>query len=82
MKILTWNVQWCRGIDGRVDPARIVSEIRRLGEADVVCLQEIGDNFPAPRLPGSDGSDQFRQLVQFGQLVLRERFGGKQVERA
>lgn len=64
MKILTWNVQWCRGIDGRVDPERIVSEIRRLGEADVVCLQEIGDNFPAPRLPGSDGSDQFRQLAE------------------
>ena len=24
MKLITWNIQWCRGIDGRVDPARIV----------------------------------------------------------
>lgn len=63
MKILTWNVQWCRGIDGRVDPARIVAEVRRLADADVVCLQEIADNYPEPRLAGSDGADQFRQLA-------------------
>jgi endonuclease/exonuclease/phosphatase family metal-dependent hydrolase len=63
MRILTWNVQWCRGIDGRVDPARVVAEVKRLVDADVVCLQEIGDNYAAPRLPGSDGSDQFRQLA-------------------
>ena len=29
MRLLTWNVQWCRGIDGVVDPARIVREARR-----------------------------------------------------
>jgi endonuclease/exonuclease/phosphatase family metal-dependent hydrolase len=63
MKILTWNVQWCRGIDGRVDPARIVAEVKRLADADVVCLQEIGDNYADPRLPGSDGSDQFAALA-------------------
>jgi endonuclease/exonuclease/phosphatase family metal-dependent hydrolase len=63
VKILTWNVQWCRGIDGRVDPARIVSEVRRIADPDVVCLQEIGDNYADPRLPGSDGSDQFRALA-------------------
>lgn len=65
MKILTWNVQWCRGIDGRVDPARIVAEVHRLApDADVVCLQEVGDFYPDPRLPGSDGSDQFRHLAE------------------
>lgn len=64
MKILTWNVQWCRGIDGRVDPARIAAEVKRLDDADVVCLQEIADNFPEPRLGGSDGADQFAQLAQ------------------
>lgn len=63
MKILTWNVQWCRGIDGRVDPARIVAEVRRLTDADVVCLQEVGDNYADPRLPGSDGTDQFAALA-------------------
>ena len=30
MKLMTWNVQWCRGVDGRVDPARIVAEARPL----------------------------------------------------
>lgn len=64
MKILTWNVQWCRGIDGRVDPARIVAEAKRIADADVVCLQEIADNYPDPRLGGSDGADQFRQLSE------------------
>jgi endonuclease/exonuclease/phosphatase family metal-dependent hydrolase len=63
MILITWNVQWCRGVDGRVDPARIVSEARRLADFDVLCLQEIADNYPDPRLAGSDGEDQFARLA-------------------
>jgi endonuclease/exonuclease/phosphatase family metal-dependent hydrolase len=63
MKLITWNVQWCRGVDTRVDPARIVAEVQRLGDFDVLCLQEIADNFPDPRLPGSAGEDQFSVLA-------------------
>ena len=63
MKIITWNTQWCRGIDGRVDPARIVTEAKRLAEFDVLCLQEIADNFPHPRLAGSAGEDQFAAIA-------------------
>jgi len=63
MKLITWNVQWCRGVDGVVDPARIVGEARRLADFDVLCLQEIADNFPDPRLRGSDGEDQFARLA-------------------
>ena len=63
MKILSWNVQWCRGIDGRVDPARIVSEARRIADFDVLCLQEIADNFPDPRLAANDDRDQFAQIA-------------------
>lgn len=63
MILITWNVQWCRGVDGRVDPARIVGEARRLADFDVLCLQEIADNFPDPRLPGSAGEDQFGELA-------------------
>ncbi|MGE5088336.1 MAG: endonuclease/exonuclease/phosphatase family protein, partial [Candidatus Levyibacteriota bacterium] len=48
MKLITWNVQWCRGVDGRVDPARIVAEARRFADFDVLCLQEIADNYPDP----------------------------------
>jgi endonuclease/exonuclease/phosphatase family metal-dependent hydrolase len=64
MKITTWNVQWCRGIDGRVDPERIVAEAKRLSDFDVLCLQEIADNFPAPRLGANDDGDQFARLAQ------------------
>ncbi len=63
MKILTWNVQWCRGIDGRVDPARIVAEARRIADFDVLCLQEVADNFPDPRLAGNDARDQFAAIA-------------------
>ena len=59
MKIITWNVQWCRGVDGRVDPARIVEHAKALADFDVLCLQEIASNFPDPRLAGSRGENQF-----------------------
>jgi endonuclease/exonuclease/phosphatase family metal-dependent hydrolase len=63
MILITWNVQWCRGVDGRVDPARIVAEAKKLADFDVLCLQEIADNFPDPRLAGSAGEDQFAALA-------------------
>ena len=63
MKVMTWNVQWCCGVDKRVDPARIVSEARRLFDFDVLCLQEIAANYPHPRLHGSAGEDQFAVLA-------------------
>ncbi|MEN3293695.1 MAG: hypothetical protein V7642_2948, partial [Burkholderiales bacterium] len=57
MKLITWNIQWSRGVDGRVDPARIVADARALGDFDVLCLQEVAANFPA--LAGSKGENQF-----------------------
>ena len=60
MKLLSWNIQWSRGMDGRVDPARILQTIRRLGDFDVICLQEVAVNFPG--LPGSRGEDQVAEL--------------------
>jgi endonuclease/exonuclease/phosphatase family metal-dependent hydrolase len=62
MKLLSWNVQWCRGVDGRVDPGRIADEVRRVApDADVVCLQEVARGFDA--LAGSQGEDQFAWLA-------------------
>ncbi len=55
MRLLTWNIQWGRGMDGRVDLARIAAEIRSMGPFDVICLQEVAVNFPG--LPGSRGED-------------------------
>ena len=63
MKLITWNVQWCRGVDGRVDPARIIAEARSLVDFDVLCLQEIADNFPDPRLASNTDEDQFAMLA-------------------
>src|SRR6478672_2460492 len=64
MELITWNVQWCRGVDLVVDAARIVAQARRLADFDVLCLQEIADNYPDPRLGGNDGDDQFARLAE------------------
>ena len=62
MKLITWNIQWCRGVDGRVDPARIVQHARAIADFDVLCLQEVASNFPDPRLAGSRGENQFSEI--------------------
>ena len=64
MKLITWNTQWCRGIDGKVDPARIARHARAVADFDVLCLQEIANNFPDPRLAGSRGENQFAELAK------------------
>ncbi|SFE28826.1 endonuclease/exonuclease/phosphatase family protein [Nitrosomonas sp. Nm166] len=60
MKLLSWNIQWGRGMDGRVDLSRILRTIHELGDFDVICLQEVAVNFPG--LPGSKGEDQVAEL--------------------
>ena len=60
MKLLSWNIQWGRGLDGRVDLARTLGVIHRLGDFDLICLQEVAINFPG--LPGSRGEDQMAEL--------------------
>ena len=62
MKLITWNVQWCRGIDFVVDPARIARTAREIADFDVLCLHEVAVNFPG--LPGSRGEDQVAELAR------------------
>lgn len=69
MILVTWNTQWCCGLDGIVSPQRIVESARRLGDFDVLCLQEIAVNYP--RLAGNAGHDQ--------PALLRELLPGFQV---
>jgi len=69
LTLLQWNVQWCRGINGRVDAARIASVAEEIADPDIACFQEVGVNF-AP-LAGSSGEDQV--------ALLRELFPGYQV---
>jgi len=88
MRLLSWNVQWCRGLDGKVDPERIAAEMRRIADPDVACFQEIASNFAD--LPGSKGEDQpavlRKELPQYEPIVgwgvdipglggARKRFG-------
>ena len=60
MKLITWNIQWARGIDLAVDPRRIARTAREIADFDVLCMQEVAVNFP--RLPGSRGEDQVAEL--------------------
>jgi endonuclease/exonuclease/phosphatase family metal-dependent hydrolase len=87
MKLITWNTQWCCGLDGVVSPQRIVDGARALADFDVLCLQEIAQGYP--RLQGAPG-DQPAQIAAllpgyrcfFGAAVdefqrdgTRQRFG-------
>lgn len=60
MIVMSWNIQWGRGVDGRVDLPRIVAEARRCANFDLLCLQEVAVNFPG--LAGSWGEDQVAEL--------------------
>ncbi len=61
MKILSWNVQWFRGLDGEVDVERVLGHAQTLVDFDVLCLQEVSDNFPG--LPGCDGANQSLEVA-------------------
>lgn len=62
MRFLSWNVQWCRGVDERVDPARIAAEVRRLADPDIACFQEITENYA--ELEGHPGRSQVTELAR------------------
>lgn len=61
MRLLSWNLQWCRGMDGIVDPARVAGVARQLADPDVCCFQEVAQNFAS--LAGSAGEDQVALLA-------------------
>jgi endonuclease/exonuclease/phosphatase family metal-dependent hydrolase len=62
VKLVTWNTQWCCGLDGVVSPQRIVDGARALADFDVLCLQEVAVNFP--RLRGGAGGDQPAEIAK------------------
>src|SRR5260221_8697937 len=61
MKLISWNIQWCRGCDDRVNPARISKVARDMADFDVLCLQEVARNYPD--LAGSSGENQYETLA-------------------
>jgi endonuclease/exonuclease/phosphatase family metal-dependent hydrolase len=87
MKLVTWNTQWCCGLDGVVSVRRIVEGARAMADFDVLCLQEIACGFDdMPGRPG-DQPAELRALLPgfhlfFGAAVdefdaqgRRQRFG-------
>ncbi len=84
--ILTWNIQWGRGADGRVDLMRQLTEARAMADFDVLCLQEVTSGFG--NLPGHPSADQWGELADaldpeytvIGGFAL-ERHDGAHVQR-
>lgn len=79
--ILTWNVQWGQGCDGRVDLGRVAGVIRAMGGADVICLQEVARFYPDVDGKGADQVAELSALFPdhaafFGPAVDRLGFGG------
>ncbi len=94
MILITWNIQFGKGADGRIDFARIVETARKLGDADVICFQELAVNFPG--LDDGAGADQpaiiaallpgytpvFRPALDFGLPgAKRQSFGNMVLSR-
>ena len=62
LRLITWNIQSGRGCDGHVDLARIVRVAQGIADFDVLCLQEVANNFPD--LPGMTDANQFAEIQQ------------------
>ena len=62
MRLVTWNTQWCKGNDGVISAERIVQGARDLGDFDVLCLQEISQNYLG--LTGATPADQPAEIAR------------------
>jgi endonuclease/exonuclease/phosphatase family metal-dependent hydrolase len=60
MRLVSWNIHWGCGKDGRIRIHAIIDVLRKLNP-DVICLQEVAANHP--ELDGSASANQFRQLA-------------------
>jgi endonuclease/exonuclease/phosphatase family metal-dependent hydrolase len=61
VKLLSWNIQQGRGVDGVVSLARIANEVKQ-SQADIVCLQEVSRGFSVAVDKQSQGPDQCAEL--------------------
>lgn len=60
MRVVSWNIHWGCGKDGRIRIHAIIDVLRKLNP-DVMCLQEVAANHP--ELEGSASANQFKQLA-------------------
>jgi endonuclease/exonuclease/phosphatase family metal-dependent hydrolase len=61
VKLVSWNVQWGRDAQGRVDLRRTLDTAKRLADFDILCMQEITRGFDV--LPGAPGPDQPEEIA-------------------
>ena len=79
LTLVSWNIQYGKGVDGRIDLGRIAETVHKDELPDVLCLQEISRNYPST----DDGADQVKELEDlfpgyepfFG--AVHDRSGGK-----
>lgn len=62
MKLISWNIQRGRGLNNTCSIARVVADLRRMADFDVLCLQEVSSGYTD--LAGSDAGNQFMQLAR------------------
>ena len=58
LTIVSWNIQYGKGVDGLIDLYRIADVVQQDGLPDVLCLQEVSRNDPET----ANGSDQLSEL--------------------
>ena len=79
LTIVSWNIQYGKGVDGRIDLHKIADVVQQDGLPDILCLQEVSRNDPDT----ANGSDQFSELqklfpnyeIYYG--ASQDRSGGK-----
>lgn len=59
--LLTWNIQYGKGCDGRIDLRRIADVVHSRGTVDVLCLQEVAVNYA--EMGGGEAVDQTAELA-------------------
>lgn len=74
LRIATYNVHKCQGLDGRTSPERIVRVLREV-EADVIALQEVLSDHgaylrDALGMEAASGENRRHKGVGYGNLVL------------
>lgn len=60
MRVVSWNIHWGCGKDGRIRIHAIIDVLRKFNP-DIICLQEVAANHP--ELEGSATANQFKQLA-------------------
>lgn len=51
LRVVTYNIHTCIGVDRRYDPARVAAVLREI-DADIACLQEVGGGWRVERHAG------------------------------